>query len=105
VIDNSVTVPAGQTLTINPGAVVKFSPSYGSLYDYGTITAQGTSASPIYFTSLKDDTVGGDTNNDGTASTAAPGDWATIYLGPNANAALSYATVRYGGSGVCCYYS
>ncbi len=48
-------------------------------------------------TSLKDDTYGGDTNNDGASTSPAPGDWGEIWLYGTGNLNLDHAIVRYGG--------
>ncbi len=70
VIQYDITVVAGATLTIEPGVIVKLNfysrPTFPcSILVYGTIKAEGTSAEKIYFTSLEDDSVGGDTNGNG----------------------------------------
>lgn len=74
-----VTVPNGVTLTIEPGAIVKFGQHLGiTIQAGGQFVAQGTVAEPIQFTSLADDSAGGDTNRDGSATAPAAGDWRWI---------------------------
>lgn len=90
-----IVIPATSTLTINPGTIVKSNGSY--IDNNGTLNAQGASTSTIYFTSYKDDSIGGDTNNDGASSTPASGDWSQIVTGSGATTTINYAMVRYGG--------
>ena len=98
VIVGDVTVIAGMTLTIQPGVMVKFAAGK-SLNINGLLAAEGLTATHIVFTSIKDDTVGGDSNGDGAASRPAPGDWGQIAFGDTSIDALTklrYAEVRYG---------
>jgi pimeloyl-ACP methyl ester carboxylesterase len=95
IVDSTVTVSPGSTLTIEPGVVIKLSGA-NSLVVAGTLDARGTSDEPIYFTSLKDD-VGGDANNDGTSSTPAASDWYGIEFRSGSVGTLEHAVVRYAG--------
>ncbi|MEZ4866229.1 MAG: right-handed parallel beta-helix repeat-containing protein [Caldilineaceae bacterium] len=101
-IDNSATIANGATFTFSPGDVVKFG-QYGSLQlgTGATLQAIGTANNPIVFTSMKDDTYGGDTNQDSQATLPAPGDWYYLYgAGPASTIQLQHVLVRFGGGGV-----
>ncbi|HVT18587.1 MAG TPA: FlgD immunoglobulin-like domain containing protein [Thermoanaerobaculia bacterium] len=78
----SPTVTASGNLTIGAGATVRFPPSTG-LTVAGTLTAAGTSSSPIVLTS---------------SSGAAAGSWRTLTFTGGTSNRLSYATVSYAGS-------
>lgn len=98
VLDGSVTVAAGATLTIEPGVIVKLNGQFTGMTINGTLTAIGSFLNPITITSYKDDSAGGDTNGDGTATAPAPGQWYS--LGFNSNTSqLTRVNVRYGGYG------
>jgi hypothetical protein len=97
VVNSLVVVPAGFTLTINPGAVVKFVASGAiNVQSGGILNALGTVTQPIILTSLKDDAIGGDSNGDGSASSPAPGDWVGLNIAGEAS--LNHVDLRYGGN-------
>jgi hypothetical protein len=98
ILNGAVKVKPNATLTINPGVVVKFNGTAASLAieAAGTLLAgQPTASEPVVFTSINDDSAGGDSNGNG-ASPAA-GDWGRISI--SGSATFDYADVRYGGNG------
>ena len=95
VLSGQLTVNAGTTLTVNPGAIIKFLGVATFLDDKGNLNAQGTSANPIYFTSINDN-IGGNTS--GSSTLPSRGDWGTIEIEAGATSTISNAIVRYGGS-------
>lgn len=97
-ITGDVTVARGATLTIQPGAIIKFNSGKSLIVQSGgTLNALGTVAQPVVFTSVKDDSYGGDTNEDDGFYAPAAGDWNRIScLGGTIN--MNYCKVMYGGN-------
>ena len=98
VVQGAFSVPLGRILTVEPGVVMKFESASSGLFIDGVLNAQGSTSSPIIFTSIKDDTAGGDTNNDLGATTPTFADWRHIVIRPGGIATISYATIRFGGN-------
>ena len=83
-VTDDITVPAGQTLTINAGVRVKFSAGKGMLVN-GKLLANGTSAAHVIFTSRE--------------PTPLPGDWTNIELNGRDNV-LTYVDYDYATDGI-----
>lgn len=95
----SLTVASGAALTINPGVVVKLDmPQFFQTFNVlGALNVQGAPDNKVYFTSLKDDSVGGDTNGDGTLSSPKAQDWTSINFSNGSTGNFANAVIRYGG--------
>ncbi len=78
VVTGDITVPVGEVLRVEAGAIVKFQEER-NMFVQGTLTALGTAADPIIFTSFTDDTFAGDTNGDGPSAGSAE-DWGGVTL-------------------------
>ncbi len=74
IIDNLKINSSGK-LTINPGVVIKFRTSNSYILSEGNLIAKGTPEQKIYLTSFKDDSKGGDSNNNGNADAPEKGNW------------------------------
>lgn len=94
----NLSVPVGKTLTVQAGAIVKFNQQAFTVD--GTLITNGTSTSPVIFTSIHDDAAGGDTNGNGNSTTPAPDQWYGLSCNPTSSASrLNWTTVRYTGTG------
>ena len=96
-VSGTLTIASGGSLTIPAGTVLKMEAGASIVVNSGaTLNAIGTRASPITFTSIKDDTISGDTNGDRDNTMPQPGDWNMIKCsGGTIN--MEYANVLYGG--------
>ncbi len=95
-VTGNISVPAGETLTVQDDVIVKFHAGRNLAVD-GTLLVNGLSATPSYFTSYRDDSVGGDSNGDGT-SYGAWSDWEAIHFAATSGAsALDWAELRFAG--------
>jgi hypothetical protein len=93
----SFVVSAGTTLTVQAGAIIKF--DGGAAIIDGTLDVLGTASQPVWFTSIHDDSVGGDTNGDGVMSVPSPGQWQGIRVTGSADIDIANARIRYHGAG------
>ncbi len=99
VIFGNITVPLGFTLTIDPEVVIKWTNYTHGINVEGDLDAQGTAVDQIVMTSVKDDNFGNpaDTNNDGSITAPAAGDWRGIYFQSGATGTLDNVLVHYAG--------
>jgi hypothetical protein len=105
VIDSEIIVLEGAGLFIEEGVVVKFA-SGASLVVEGKMEVNGSSSLPVYFTSILDDSVGGDTNGDGENTTPSMGDWEYLFVNSvGETSILNNFIQRYSNTGLYVYNS
>lgn len=96
-VTGDISVPGGQTLTIQPGAIVKFGFDRQFVVD-GALVVDGAGFDSVIFTDLRDDSAGGDTNGDGSFTVPAGGWWRGVQFTATSSASqVAGLTVRYGG--------
>jgi hypothetical protein len=105
VLSGQTTVPAGVSLTLLPGTVVKFDGQASRLLVWGQLLSLGLPDHRVVITSVKEDAVGGDSNGDGDASSPGRGDWGNLDFrlqnssSPQLGSVIDYTDVRYGDYG------
>ena len=85
IITGDINIPAGDTLTIEPGCRIKFNTGL-QMSVVGVLISSGTVNDTIFFTS--------------SATVPAVGDWMNIYFNnPDSGCVMEYCKVLYGGAG------
>ncbi|MDD2431013.1 MAG: hypothetical protein PHD88_08695 [Firmicutes bacterium] len=99
IIEDEILITSYGVLNLDPGVVLKLGRDGKIRTDQGAIKAKGTQALPIYFTSINDDTILGDTLGDGSNITPQEKDWGYLDLVDSQNLAneFNYCYFRYGG--------
>jgi hypothetical protein len=97
VLGGEVTIAQAATLNIEAGTVIKAN-NDGRIVVQGELRASGRSGQPVVFTSLHDDSAGGDTNQQ--LRDASRGDWPGVEIGAGGEASFAYTAIRYPRTGL-----
>ncbi|NQU87169.1 MAG: right-handed parallel beta-helix repeat-containing protein, partial [Mariniphaga sp.] len=97
IVNGSIMVSENSGLSISEGTVFKYNGIGHSLDIHGSLTSGGTELNPVVFTSIKDDSYGNDSNNDGNSSFPAYGDWAAIWMRETSTGDFKHTYFLYGG--------
>ncbi len=102
VINNYIKVLSGATLTIDPGVIIKMNNTYVDNFIYfdihGKLITKSTPTDKIYITDYRDDTIGGDTNQDGTSTVpdiGLFGQWLIYFYPESQGSVFNNVEVRY----------
>ncbi len=88
-------------LAVDPGVVVKLGASRIDVEMGAQLIAEGRVDAPVIFTSTRDDRFGAggtfDTNDDGSFTTPAAGNWSGLVFRPTSSGTIDHAWIAYGG--------
>jgi hypothetical protein len=96
ILYGNITVTSGYTLTLGPGVVIKPRAYNVELLIDGTLNANGAAGERVYFTSLNDDSIGGQTNNN--ANPPAVNEWGRVHYRSGSGGTLDFVEMRFGGN-------
>ena len=77
--DNDWWINNNGTLVLSNNVILKFTPGSEMVLQGGVASISNYNGSGVYFTSIKDDAHGGDTNGDGNITSPGNSDWGGIY--------------------------
>ncbi len=97
ILAGNVVVGPSVALQIESGVVIKANAD-GKLTVNGGLIVQGNGNEPVIFTSIHDDSFGGDTNQ--KLQESRPGDWVGIEAGAEAALTFDEAAIRYAQTGL-----
>jgi hypothetical protein len=93
-----VTNTLNSRVTFRGGAILKFGGGRRLIVN-GGLNLQATESHPVAFTSIRDDSLGGDTNGNGQGTSPAKGDWGGVKL-TSSMTKLDHAVLRYSQEGI-----